>query len=74
MTVNWEKALKIAKATLLAGVLFGSIGFVEKQYSSRSCKAIKGGSLMVEIDQRRPIAQMVSDFDKKGNIKIPYTG
>jgi cell division protein FtsQ len=122
MTVNWEKALKIAKATLLAGVLFGSIGFVEKQYSSRSCKAIKvnidnqfenyfintedviglmtnrgevrivgasfedlnlklleqdlyeskfikkaevyksiSGSLMVDIDQRRPIARLVSD-------------
>jgi cell division protein FtsQ len=47
MKLRWNKILKTAKIVVLAGVVFGSIGLVEKQHGSRICTAIN-----VEIDNQ----------------------
>jgi cell division protein FtsQ len=47
MKVRWNKILKTTKIVMLAVVIFGSIGLVEKQYGSRTCTAIS-----VEIDNQ----------------------
>ena len=41
MKLNWDKIWSFSKTALLAILLFGSIGFVEKQYNERICTAIK---------------------------------
>ena len=47
MKLRWNKILKTAKIIVLTGVVFGSIGLVEKQHGRRMCTAIN-----VEIDNQ----------------------
>jgi cell division protein FtsQ len=41
MRLSKGKIWKISKTTLLVALLFGSIGFVEKQYQRRTCTSIE---------------------------------
>ncbi len=47
MKLKWNKILPIAQAIVLVTIIFGSIGFVEKQYADKTCTSIH-----VDIDNQ----------------------
>lgn len=47
MRLKWNKILPIAQAIVLVTIIFGSIGFVEKQYANKTCTSIH-----VDIDNQ----------------------
>ncbi len=47
MKLKWNKILPIAQVIVLVTIIFGSIGFVEKQYANKTCTSIH-----VDIDNQ----------------------